>query len=79
MNLDLEQLRVTSLTISITYLTKIIIWVLVSEPGFLRVLVHFLGKSNVFTRNEAQEQRSLLDTVMDYIGNHFDITRNNEN
>ena len=42
-------------------------WVLVSEPGFCKALAHSHWKSNSFTRNQAQEQHSLLDTVFDYI------------
>ena len=43
------------------------VWVLVSEPGFLLGFGPFPWKSNSFTRNEAQEQHSLLDTIFDYI------------
>ena len=42
-------------------------WVLVSEPGFLLGFGSFSWKSNYFTRNEVQEQHSLLDTIFDYI------------
>ena len=42
-------------------------WVLVSEPGFLLGFGLLPWKSNSFTRNEAQEQHSLLDTIFDYI------------
>ena len=42
-------------------------WVLVSEPGFLLGVGPFPWKSNSFTRNEAQEQHSPLDTMLDYI------------
>ena len=45
----------------------VIVWVLVSEPGFFLGLGPFPWKSNLFTRNEAQEQHSLLDTIFDYI------------
>ena len=41
-------------------------WVLVSEPGFFRLWPISL-KSNSFTRNEAQEQHGLLNTIIDYI------------
>ena len=48
---------------------------LLSPPisGYLLVNLDLLGfgpfpwKSNSFTRNEAQEQHSLLDTIFDYI------------
>ena len=40
-------------------------WVLVSEPGFFKVLAHFPGNL-FFTRNEAQEQHSLLDRIFDH-------------
>ena len=40
-------------------------WVLVSEPGFLEALAHFLDF--FLPRNETQEQHSLLDTIFDYI------------
>ena len=43
------------------------VWVLVSEPGFLLGFGSFPWKLNSFTRNEAQEQHSLLDTIFDYI------------
>ena len=42
-------------------------WVLVSEPGFFYGFGPFPWKLNSFTRNEAQEQDSLLDTIFDYI------------
>ena len=42
-------------------------WVLVSEPGLFLGFGTFPWKSNSFTRNEAQEQHSLLDTIFDYI------------
>ena len=42
-------------------------WVLLSEPGFLLRFGPFPWKLNSFTRNEAQEQHSLLDTIFDYI------------
>ena len=42
-------------------------WVLVSEPGFCLGFGPFPWKSNSFTRNAAQEQHSLLDTIFDYI------------
>ena len=41
-------------------------WVLVSEPGFFVGFGSFPWKSNSFTRNEAQEQHSLLDTIFDF-------------
>ena len=40
---------------------------LVSEPGFLLGFGSFPWKSNSFTRNEPQEQHSLLDTIFNYI------------
>ena len=55
-------------------------WVLVSEPGFLG-FGPFPRKSNSFTRNEGQEQHSLLDTIFNYIlyfgppGKHLKKTR----
>ena len=42
-------------------------WFHVSEPGFLLGFGPFPCKLNLFTRNEAQEQHSLLDTIVDYI------------
>ena len=42
-------------------------WVLASEPDFVQVLVHFPGNLYFVTRNEAQKQHSLLDTIFDYI------------
>ena len=44
----------------------VINWVLVSEPGLFKVLAHVPGNI-FFTRNEAREQHSLLDTIFDYI------------
>ena len=41
-------------------------WVLVSEPGFFRFWPISL-EIYFFTRNETQEQHSLLDTIFDYI------------
>ena len=38
-----------------------------TEPGFLLGFGRFHWKLNYFTRNEAQEQHSLLDTIFDYI------------
>ena len=42
-------------------------WLLVSEPGFFYGFCQFSWKFISFTRNEAQEQPSLLDTIFDYI------------
>ena len=43
------------------------LWVLVSEPGNFLGFDPFPWKVNSFTRNETQEQHSLLDTMFDYI------------
>ena len=42
-------------------------WVLASEPSLFQGFSVFPWKSNSFTRNEAQEQHSLLDTTFEYI------------
>ena len=41
-------------------------WFLASEPGLFEMLVHFPGNTSV-SRNEAQEQHSLLDTMFENI------------
>ena len=42
-------------------------WLLVSEPGFFKVLGDFGEKIKIYMKIEAQEQYSLIDTIFNYI------------